>query len=398
MESLILKFRGLLQRTDFPYQRFLTDKINWGVRCIGIAGARGVGKSTLMIQRIKASLPLDKTLYVSLDDLYFRQHSLTEVADEFYKMGGRHLFLDEVHKYDQWQQEVKNMYDFYPDLQIVLTGSSIISLQKSAADLSRRLVMYHLPGLSFREYLGLKHGITLPVVQLDHLLKEHEQIAQELLNTLESPLALYRHYFRYGVFPFFLEGEDVYYMRINQLINLIIDYDLPEAREVEGTTLAKMKKLLYFLSKSVPFTPNISKLTGLLETSRNHVLEMLDMLEKARLIRNLRSAAHGISIMHKPDKIYLHNTNFIHALAEGHPNPGNIRETLFLSHLQDAGYTVNYPGTGDFLIDGRFTFEIGGKGKSIKQVIDIPDSFVAADDLERGFRHKIPLWLFGMLN
>jgi predicted AAA+ superfamily ATPase len=397
MESLVVKFRGLLESVDTTFTRNLYTQINWKARGIRIDGARGVGKSTLMLQQIKNNLPVKSTLYITLDDLYFRSHTLTEVAEEFYQQGGRHLFLDEVHKYAHWQTEVKNLFDFKKQLQIVMSGSSILALQRSQVDLSRRVINYLLPGLSFREYLGLKHGIHLPTLELKELVSGHEEIAESLLKKIPSPLAKYRHYIQFGVYPFFTEGEADYFVRINQLINVIIDYDLIEARAMEGSSLGQLKKLLYIISRSVPFTPNTNKLAEDLGIGRARILDMLHILEKAQLIRNLRSTAHGVSLMNKPNKIYLNNTNLIHALADGKPEKGNIRETLFYAHIQDARLSVSYPKAGDFLVQERYTFEVGGKDKSYAQIKGVKDSFVVADDLERGVGNKIPLWLFGFL-
>ena len=397
MESLIMKFRGLLESVDSSFNRNLYSTINWRARGIKIEGARGVGKSTLMLQHIKNNLPIQKTLYITLDDLYFRSHNLTEVAEEFYQHGGRHLFLDEVHKYANWQTEVKNLLDFKKQLQIVMSGSSILALQRSQADLSRRVISYLLPGLSFREYLGLQHGILLPVLDFKELLAEHEEIVEGLLKQISSPLAKYKHYYQFGVYPFFTEGESDYFVKINQLINVIIDYDLIEARAMEVSSLGQLKKLLYIISCAVPFTPNTNKLAEDLGIGRNRILEMLDILEKAQLIRNLRSAVQGMSLMNKPDKIYLNNTSLVHALADGKADKGNLRETLFYAHLQDAGLTVSYPKQGDFLVAEKFTFEVGGKDKTFQQIKGAKDAYVAADDIERGVGNKIPLWLFGLL-
>jgi uncharacterized protein len=239
MEALIIKFRGLLESIDTSFNRHLYKTINWKAKGIKIEGARGVGKSTLMLQHIKNNLHIKDTLYVTLDDLYFRTHTLTEVAEEFHQQGGKHLFLDEVHKYPVWQTEVKNLFDFKRGLQIVMSGSSILALQRSQADLSRRVTSYLLPGLSFREYLGLLYGISLPPLELKELLTSHEEMAEEMLKKVPSPLAKYKHYIQFGTYPFFLEGELDYYVRINQLINVIIDYDLIEARAIEGSSLGQ---------------------------------------------------------------------------------------------------------------------------------------------------------------
>ncbi len=397
MEVLIDRYRELLRGTMTGFIRGLDARINWSARAVCIEGARGTGKSTLMLQRIRRHLAPDQTLYLSLDDLYFRQHSLLDVAETFYQRGGRYLFLDEVHKYPNWQREVKNLYDFKPELKLVVSGSSILTLQRSDADLSRRLLRYHLPELSLREYIVLKEDISLPSYSLPEVLNNHQHIVDEIKERLTSPLKLFHEYLTYGAYPFFLEGEHEYLLRINQLINVIIDYDLPEAKPIEAGTQGKLKKLLYILSTAVPFKPNIAKLAVQVGTSRSRLLEMLDLLEKAQLIANLRSAAFGISLMNKPEKVLLHNTSLIAALAEGLPNTGNLRETYFHTQLTGAGHRLTYPQTGDFLADGRYLFEIGGKNKGKNQLGNTEDAFLALDDIEYGSPGKIPLWLFGFL-
>lgn len=397
MDALVTKYRSLLSAMQTGFVRALDGRINWQARAICIEGARGTGKSTLMLQHIKARLPLDRTLYVSLDDLYFKQHTLSEVGEAFYKQGGRYFFLDEVHKYPDWQREVKNLYDFMPDLQIVVSGSSILALQRSEADLSRRLLRYHLPELSLREYVTLKEGIAVPACSLKELLKAHTGIADKIRKVLPSPLRWFKDYLREGAYPFFLEGGGDFSVRLNQLINVIIDYDLPEARAIETGTQAKLKKLLYVLSQAVPFTPNIAKLAGQIGTSRSRLLEMLDVLEKAKLIHNLRVASFGISLMNKPEKVYLHNTSLIMALAEERPNAGNLRETFFYTQLAGAEHRVTYPKAGDFLIDNKYHFEIGGRGKGKRQIAGVPEAYVVMDDIEYGNGKTVPLWLFGFL-
>lgn len=350
-----------------------------------------------MLQHIKTKLSPEDALYISLDDIYFREHSFVEVAERFYKHGGKNLYADEVHKYPDWQQELKNIYDFSPELKIVVSGSSIIALQKSQADLSRRLLRYQLPELSLREFIALKDGIELPFYSLEEILTNSNKIVNEILNKLESPLKSYSEYMTMGAYPIFMEGIDEYLIRVNQLINVIIDYDLPEAIHIETATQAKLKKLLYILSTSVPFKPNIAKLARKIGTTRKRLLEMLNLLEKGQLIHNLRSDTHGISLMNKPDKIYLHNTSMIMALAEGQPNKGNLRETYFLSQLKNAGHKVTYPKTGDFLIDNEYLFEVGGKNRTRQQIAGKENTYLAVDDIEVGSKRRIPLWLAGFL-
>jgi len=397
MQGLVNKYRSLLQVVPTAFERTLTQKIDWSARAICIAGARGTGKSTLVLQYIKKNLPPAQTLYASLDDLHFRQHTLTETAEEFYLNGGRFLFLDEVHKYDNWEREVKNLYDFYPEIKIVVSGSSILALRHAEADLSRRMLFYLLPELSLREYIALSEKIILPVISLDELLINHQDFVDSIKKDLPAPLALYNDYLTYGAYPFFTEGKGSYLMRINQLINVIIDYDLPETRRIEISTQAKLKKLLYIISTSVPFTPNIAKLAEQMETSRIRLLEMLDMLERAQLIYNLRSATKGISLMNKPQKIFLHNTSLIAALADGTPNIGNLRETFLFTQLTGANHQVNHPKKGDFIVDQKMLIEVGGRNKSRDQIQTAHDAWLAVDNIEYGTNRRMPLWSFGFL-
>lgn len=397
MESLITRYKNLLRSVKLDFKRNLYHQINWDARAICILGARGTGKSTLMLQYLKENLPENQSLYISLDDLYFKQEGLVEVAERFIQLGGKYLFLDEVHKYGDWQAAVKNLYDFYPDLKMVISGSSILPLQKSQVDLSRRLVNYELPELSFREYIALKHKIVASPVDLNYLLINHQELSSKIIEVLPHPLAEFEQYLQYGAYPFFKEGQQDYISKINQLINVIIDYDLPEGRDISTATQAKLKKLLYILSTAVPFSPNITKLAEKTETTRPRLLEMLHMLETSRLIRNLRNSSHGVSMMNKPDKIFLSNTNLIYALALENQNKGNVRETFFYNQLANSGKSVTYPQQGDFLINDKYLFEVGGKNKDFSQIANLPNSFIAADDLEYGLGNKIPLYLFGFL-
>jgi len=397
MQLLFNKYRRLLSSVSTSFKRSLSDSINWKAKAICIEGARGTGKSTLMLQHIKENLPVDKTLYVSLDDLYFKEHPLPEIAETFYNEGGRYLFLDEVHKYEDWQSAVKNVYDFFPDLQLVISGSSILELQKSQADLSRRVVRYHLPELSLREYISLRYNIHIDKIDLLEVLTNAGDLAGDIISRLISPLKYFKEYLSYGAYPFIVEGEGEYLTKINQLINVIIDYDLPEAKAIEVSTQAKLKRLLYIISTCVPYKPNITKLAEQIKTSRVRLLEMLYILEQAQLINNLRSSVHGISLMNKPEKIFLKNNSLITALAEGIPEIGNQRETFFLSQLGNAGATVTYPDKGDFRINDTYIFEVGGKNKTSKQIKDLPNAFLAIDDIEYGYSNSIPLWMFGFL-
>lgn len=397
MEGLVNRYRNLLQSVKTDFKRSHYNKINWNSRAICILGARGTGKSTLMLQYLKENLLLDQSLYLSLDDLFFKQNSLVDLAERFYQLGGRNLLLDEVHKYEDWQSAVKNIYDFYPDLKLIISGSSILALQKSKADLSRRLVYYELPELSFREYLSLKLKIELEKYDLNKILKDHQKLIDPILTSVPDVMLHFEHYKKTGAYPFFLEDERDYVSKINQLINVIIDYDLPEGKDISTSTQAKLKKLLYLISTSVPFSPNITKLAEKTDTTRPRLLEMLHMLEVSKLIKSLRSSSKGISMMNKPDKIYLSNTNLIYALALENQNSGNIRETFFYNQLENSGATLTTAKNGDFLINNQFEFEVGGKNKTFDQIANIPNSYIAADEMLHGVGNKIPLYLFGFL-
>lgn len=397
MEDLIIRYQSLLSRVQLGFKRNLTTQINWDARAIGLKGARGTGKSTLMLQQIKSERDPAKAVYISLDDLYFKTHSLLETGEQLYRNGIRHLYLDEVHKYQDWQREIKNLYDFYPDLKLVISGSSILELQKSSVDLSRRVLFYELTALSFREFLSLKYGIEVPKYTLQELQKNHITIAQSIKEKLDSPLAYFREFLQYGAYPYFMEGIPEFSYRLQQVVNVVIDYDLPEAKDISVTTQSKLKKLLFILSESVPFTPNISKLAIQLETTRPILLEMLHLLEEARLIRNLRSSTKGTSLLNKPEKIYLSNTSLINSFSEKGKNQGNLRETFALDQLQNAGYTVTSPKFGDFLINEELLIEIGGAGKSAAQIAEYNNHLIFSDDLEIGWGKKVPLFLLGFL-
>jgi predicted AAA+ superfamily ATPase len=317
------------------------------------------------------------------------------MVDNFVKQGGKYLFLDEVHKYPNWTQELKNIYDDYPELKVVFTGSSLLEILNSRADLSRRAIVYTLQGLSFREYLGITRGLKLEEYKLEQILIDHVSIAREI-NAKVRPLHYFENYLKSGYFPFFQEVPDLYYQRLEEVINMTIEIELPLLRKVEVSYIPKLKQLLQIISESVPFIPNVSKLSERIGINRNTFTTYLYFLQEANLTRNLYKNAAGISLLQKPEKIYLENTNFQYALAPANTEKGAIRETFFANQL-GYEYQVDYTGRGDFLINQKFTFEIGGKGKGTQQISDIPNSHVAADEIEYGHANKIPLWLFGFL-
>lgn len=396
MEKLFQQFRRRISGVSTDSIRYLFDEINWNDRLISIKGARGVGKTTILLQHIKLNRNLDgESLYVSMDDLYFQAHTLTDLVEEFYTNNGKFLYIDEVHKYDNWSIELKNIYDNFDDLNIVFTSSSLLEINKGAADLSRRAVTYELKGLSFREYLKLENEISLPFMSVENIINEHERIAQSVSEIIRI-IPHFKNYLEYGYYPFYKEGIDSYAGKLNNVINLIIETDIPSVYKIEYRTINKIKRLLYMISTALPYIPNISKLSEQLETSsRTSTLMYLNYLEKANLISNLKTDSKGNNFMVKPDKIYFENTNLMYVIGSLHANVGTIRETFFYNQVS-AKYQVNTSKDGDFLVDNKFTFEIGGKGKKSTQIKSIEQAYIAADNIEIGFRNKIPLWLFGM--
>ena len=397
MERLIELFRNKLALVPTQLSRSLMSEIQWDAKLIGIKGARGVGKTTLMLQYIKQQLSaeLNATLYVSLDHLWFSENTLVDLADDFVKRGGKYLFLDEVHKYENWTQELKNIYDAYPTLKVVFTGSSLLEILNARADLSRRAIIYHLQGLSFREYLILHTNNDFKKYELDTILNHHTEISAEVLPHIK-PLVYFDDYLKHGYFPFHLEQPDVYYMRINEIISMMLEIELPLLRGVDVGYIARIKQLLYIISQAVPFVPNVSKLSEKIGIERKTLLSYLHYLDEIALTKNLFKESFGISSLQKPQKIYLENTNYMFALGAESVNKGNLRETFFANQLKQ-NHTITYTDLGDFLVDNKYTFEIGGKSKNNKQIKETSHSFIAADDIEYGFGNKIPLWMFGFL-
>ena len=396
MEDLFSKSIKKVENINSNFKRFLFNEINWERRLIGIKGARGTGKTTLLLQYIAENFGIsDEVLYVSLDNIYFSENKLIDLTDNFAKSGGKYLFLDEVHKYPGWSREIKNIYDDYPELKVVFTGSSILEIDKGEADLSRRAVIYELPVLSLREYITINYGIETAVYTLPDVLKNQYDIANQI-NKIIKPVKEFNNYNKNGAYPFFKEAELEYSNHIERIVNLILETDLPASASIDYSSIIKLKQLLYVISESVPFQPNISKLSIKIGVTRDTLIKYLFYLEKAHLISLLRSNTKGISKMAKPDKIFLNNSNLLYALQPNLVNTGTVRETFFQNQLS-VKHKVNLPKNGDFIIDDEYVFEIGGKSKTRKQIINIPNAYIAADNLEYGFKNKIPIWLFGFL-
>lgn len=396
MTTLFEKHLRKINATPMHFTRSIMDTIHWEARLIGIKGARGVGKTTLLLQYIKKNLPIDKaTLYVSLDSIWFAENTLSALADQFVKQGGNYLFLDEVHKYPNWSQELKNIYDDYPELKIVFTASSLLEILNARADLSRRAVVYTMQGLSYREYVNLNLGLQLPKYTLSEILDQHVSIASEI-NKKIKPLQYFNDYLHHGYYPFFQEVPELYFYRIEEVLNLILEIELPLLRKVEVAYIAKLRQLLLIISQSVPFVPNVSKLSERIGVNRNTFVSYLYFLEEAHITRNLYKDAKGITQLQKPNKIYLENTNLQYALSPDQANIGTIRETFFLNQVS-VHHKLEYIDESDFLVDHQYIFEIGGKSKNHKQIKNLKQSYLALDDLEYGMANKIPLWLFGFL-
>ena len=397
MDALFRIYARLLEETDCSFRRYLYDQIDWEERLIGIKGAKGVGKTTLLLQHIKLSFDdWSKAFYVSLDNLWFSDHTLLELVEYLYTHGVTHVFLDEVHRYLTWIREIKNIYDSYPTLHIVFTGSSLLEIDQAEADLSRRLRMYQLHGLSFREYLSINNVLQLPVLSLENILTNHLQTAADIVVKLKI-LPLFEKYLQEGYYPFFLEtaSTDSYYERLQKVITTVIDNDISAVEDISYETLQKTKRLLSILAETVPYTPNISSLCETVSTTRNQLIKLLILLERAALIRMLHAEDKNLKAIGKPEKILFNNSNLMLALKQ-QSDTGTIRESFFTAMLSHS-HSVHYPKRGDVIVDRHYLFEIGGKNKGFSQIRDIPDSFVAADEIETGFGNKIPLWVFGLM-
>lgn len=396
MEIIIRLYKRLLDSTRIDFVRYLFYDIDWSNRMIAISGARGTGKTTLMLQYIKKELAdKSKALYVSLDNIWFTTHTVSELVEEFYVMGGEAIFLDEVHRYPNWAIEVKNIYDSYPDMKIVFTGSSMLEIYQSGADLSRRVIHYSLYGLSFREFILLEYGEEFRKLSLEEILTNHFALSSEITMGIKI-LPRFIEYLEHGYYPLYKENLKSYPDRLQGIVNAVIDSDLPACSNIEHSSGIKIKKLLGIVSSLVPYTPNITKLSAEIEISRNSLLSYIHLLHQARLLYALGRNANGMNILTKPDKIYLDNPNLLYALSTADANEGNVRETFFANQMK-VKHVVTSSKTTDFIIDSIYSFEIGGKNKGFKQIKDVPDSFIAVDGVESGFENKIPLWLFGFL-
>jgi len=396
MENLIIKSDRLVQDTNISFIRYLYQNIEWNNRLIGIVGAKGTGKTTLLLQHIKQNFDeKSKALYVSLDDIWFSTHTLSELAEQFYLLGGTHLFLDEVHKYKNWDIEIKNIYDSYRSLNIVFTGSSMLEIFEASVDFSRRAIVYELRGLSFREFLQYEYNVSLKSYSLQEIIDNHRNIVFEIIDKIKI-IPAFKAYLEHGYYPYYKESLSTYPFRIEQAINKTLKEDIPAIEDIEYATILKIKKMLGIIGELVPFTPNVSQLSGSIEISRNALVKYLYLLDRAGILMCINEPAPSLETLSKPQKIYLDNTNIINSLSFDNKNTGNERETFFANQLR-AKHKVNTAKSGDFTIDEKIIFEVGGKNKGNSQIKGIANAYIAADNIENGFANKIPLWLFGFL-
>ena len=393
IQPLYNNYHRKIAKVSLKFKRYLYNNIHWNSRIIGIKGARGVGKTTMLLQHIVENYQdIDKTLYASLDDLWFSTHSLLDLVDWADSHGINRLYLDEVHRYDKWSQTLKNIYDNYPEMSIVYTSSSLLMMDNAQTDLSRRQTLYTLHGLSFREFLAFEGILHIDPIPFDELLQEHVQKAMQIVRKVKIT-PLFENYLKYGYYPFYKETVEDFTDRLRQITSVVIDSDLPAVEKVSFETLQKVRKLLMIISENVPFEPNMSELWKQLSTNNDLGLRMLYALDKAQILTLLSSKAKSYKYLYKPDKIFLNNTNLMNALC---PNvdKGNERETFFVCQMH-VTKDVKRPKNGDFLIDDKYLFEVGGKNKTFNQIADIPNSYLAIDNTEVGFGCRIPLWMFG---
>lgn len=390
MKTLLESYRILLELTSTDYIRSFHERINWNNRLIGLLGQKGVGKSTLLLQHIKKFDNISESLYVQADDFYFSANTIYDLAYDFFKRGGRRLYIDEIHKYKGWSTEIKMIYDKLPLLSVVYSGSSLLALRKGGmADLSRRTIEYTMPGLSFREYLNIVNGWNLKTATLDEILNGHVDFPYGE----HRPLKYYEEYRKSGVYPFFSESD--FHLRLKQAINETVEYDIPHYAEMPVASAVKLKKLMYVLANSVPFKPNYSKLARDLEIGRNQLPNYIEYLTTSQLFNTLREKGTGDGIMQKVEKLYLNNSNIAFAVSDINPTEGTLRETLFLMWMQEV-HKVTSSKISDFEIDG-ITFEVGGKSKTGKQVKNAEKAYLVKDNLEYAIDNSIPIWMFGFV-
>jgi predicted AAA+ superfamily ATPase len=392
MDRIIKHFQKKLKSNIPEFKRYLYNEIDWNQRLILILGHRGAGKTTLLLQKVIEQA--QNSIYFSLDDFYFEENRLIILLESLYEKGYRNFYLDEVHRYEYWSKDIKMAYDQFDDAHFYITGSSILEIDKAQADLSRRASVFHLSGLSFREFLKLEYKQDFETYTLNDVINKHQEISTQITDSINI-IPAFNKYLEFGYFPFYKEDKQTYKSRLQEIVRVVIEMDIAPNEDISYSSLRKMEKLLFIISQIVPFTPNISELAIKLDTSRNSVLKMLDLLAKADILLLLKKDAKGMSFLQKPEKVYLNNTNLAFSFTD-QPNPGNLRETFFLNQLS-VKHAVSSPKFGDFMVDDQYIFEIGGPNKTSKQIKGVPNSYIAADQIKFGTDKTIPLWLFGFL-
>jgi len=399
IDPIITASERLIGETSLAFKRSLYGQIDWNDRLICIKGPKGTGKTTLILQHIREAFgdSSDKAVYMAMDHLWFSSHSVLDVIEWLYENGYTHVFLDEIHHAPEWQRLVKTIVDFYPKLHVVYSGSSVLKLTKAKADLSRRQAVYTLKGLSFREFLSLEGVYSGGALAIDDIVSRHRELAGEIAAKAKI-LPLFRRYLHEGYYPLYREVSSQFAQRLSAIVANVLETDVPAVMDVTPATIRKMKKMLMILSEGCPQTPNMTALYRELETDRNAGVRMFEVLESAELLSTMLGtlAKPKLKRMGVVEKVFLGDTNLMYALV---PNPeiGAVRETFFANQCKAAGYEVVSPTQGDFIVDRRHLFEVGGKRKSFRQIANLPDSFVVNDDVEVGRGNKIPLWLFGFL-
>ena len=397
MEKLRLRSNQRIERTSMTYERDELKNIDWQVRLLGIKGARGIGKTTLLLQYIKQTHGFsEQAIYLSLDDIHFTENKLIDFVENFYRNGGLFLYLDEVHKYPNWEIEIKNIYDIYPDMKIVFTGSSMLEIHKSNADLSRRAIIFPLQGLSFRQFLNLKYSQNLSVYSLEEVLKNANDIIAHVQESIK-PYPYFKEYLQLGYYPFFMEGNQWFFDKLEGIVKAVIESDFLILSNIDVKNIRKIYQFLLAIATSPPFTPNIQVLSDRTAITRQTLLHYIYYLEKADVLTLLQTQRTGITLLQKPEKIYLENTNLLYLFAPTSLNIGMVRETFVLNQLK-AVATVHYPDAGgDILVNSNYNFEIGGKSKKKDQILGVPNSYIIADDWDYKVGNKIPIWLMGLL-
>lgn len=396
MDKIRQEHNQFLQNLVTSFHREIQQEIGWDERLLFIKGARGVGKTTLILQYIKQTYDFDtKALYVSMDSLNTANYTLLDIAKQHSNLGGTHLFIDEIHKYDRWSIELKNIYDLYQNLHVVVSGLSILDLYKGNADLSRRAITHVLQGLSLREFLNIQNDLVLQRYTLAEIIKDHVKIVHEILK-VTNPLQYFKDYLAYGYYPFYLQGVKYFHQKLNNTINQIIEVDIPTLFNLEVSNISKIKKLLYHIATTAPFQPNSTKLAASLDLNRQTLNTYLQYLQEGQILQLLWDSTKAYSLISKPDKIYLQNPNLCHLVPSDQKNIGSLRETFFMNQV-NTNHRISTAQKGDFLVDDIYIFEVGGEKKRFNQIADLPDSYLAIDNELIGTGNKIPLWLFGFL-